>query len=122
LQLGHKALDDHHKKMIDAADQLYTALRAGLKEKVLAQLRELIVVTTEHFVFEEQLMAQTNFHDALIHTEHHNEVLAELERFFHRALRDDLRDPHDVLAFLKGWLASHQVTFDRELVEFLGRP
>jgi hemerythrin len=106
--------------MVNASNRLYAALRAGLRESALAQLRELTAITTEHFVFEELLMAQTSYPNALAHTEHHSEALAELERFFHRALREDLRDPYEVLAFLRGWLDSHLLTFDREFVQFLG--
>src|SRR5574340_237314 len=117
LRLGYEALDDHHKKMVDAANLLYAAHRTGTKEAVLTHLRTLIAASAEHFVYEEELMAQAKYPQALVHTEHHGEVLAQLNRFFDRAIADNLRDADKVLSFLKNWLTGH-LTFDRDLVQF----
>lgn len=122
LHLGHKALDDHHKKMVDAANLLYAAHRAGVKEEILTHLHGLISVSAEHFVFEEELMAQVKYPKAPVHTEHHGEVLAQLNRFFDRTLADKHGEGDKVLTFLREWLTSHLATFDRDFVEFMSRP
>lgn len=121
LHLGYKALDDHHKKMVDAANLLYAAHRAGTREAVLSHLHALIAASAEHFVYEEELMTQAKYPQALVHTEHHGEVLAQLNRFFDHAIANNLRDADKVLAFLKDWLTNH-LTFDRDLVRFMNRP
>jgi hemerythrin-like metal-binding protein len=121
LHLGHEALDDHHKRMVNAANLLYVAHRAGTREAVLHHLHALIAASAEHFLFEEELMNRVKYPKALVHTEHHGEVLAELNRFFDRAIAENLRDADKVLAFLRDWLSHHLVTFDRELVQFMGR-
>jgi hemerythrin-like metal-binding protein len=122
LQLRHEALDHHHKEMFEVAHRLYGAQRAGEKEAVLAHLHKLLSASAEHFVFEEHLMAQTRYPDAALHAEHHGEILAQLERFFDRALAGNLDGAEDVLAFVTGWLTSHLLTFDRSLAEFMARP
>jgi hemerythrin-like metal-binding protein len=73
-------------------------------------------------VFEEELMAQIKYPKALVHTEHHGEVLAQLNRFFDRVIANNVADADKVLAFLREWLTSHLVTFDRDLVQFMSRP
>lgn len=122
LHLGNKALDDHHKKLVNAANLLYEAHRTGTREAILSRLHALIAASAEHFVFEEELMAQTKYPKALVHTEHHGEVLAHLNRFFDRAIADDTGDADKVLAFLRDWLTSHLNTFDRDFVQFMSRP
>ena len=122
LHLGHKALDDHHKEMVNAANLLYAAHRAGTREAVLHRLHALIAASAEHFVFEEELMAQMKYPKALVHTEHHGEVLAQLNRFFDRAIANNAGDADKVLAFLRDWLARHLITFDRDFVQFMSRP
>ncbi|HWD23148.1 MAG TPA: hemerythrin family protein [Burkholderiales bacterium] len=122
LHLGHEALDDHHKEMVNAANLLYAAHLAGTREAVLSHLHALIAASTEHFVFEEELMAQIKYPKALVHTEHHGEVLAQLNRFFDRVIANNVADADKVLAFLREWLTSHLVTFDRDLVQFMSRP
>jgi hemerythrin len=122
LHLGHDAIDGHHRKMIEAANLLYAAHRAGTREEILSHLQTLIATSAEHFVFEEDLMTRMKYPKALVHTEHHGEVLAELNRFFDRAIAQNLRDTDRVLAFLRDWLTNHLVTFDRDFVQFMSRP
>jgi hemerythrin-like metal-binding protein len=122
LQAGDEVLQEHHRRLTDVAQSLYEAQRAGLKEQVLARLRELMLASAQHFVFEEELMARTRYPNSALHTEHHGEMLTELERFFERALADELADPDYVLGFVSGWLTSHLLTFDRELIEFMREP
>jgi hemerythrin-like metal-binding protein len=121
LHLGHDAIDDHHRKMVDAANLLYAAHHAGAREEILSHLHALIATSAEHFVFEEDLMTRMNYPKALVHTEHHGEVLAELNRFFDRAIAQNLRDTDKVLAFLRDWLTNHLLTFDRDFVQFMSR-
>jgi hemerythrin len=49
-------------------------------------------------------------------------VLAQLNRFFDRVIANNVADADKVLAFLREWLTSHLVTFDRDLVQFMSRP
>lgn len=120
LDLGYEPLDTQHKRLVEAANRVYEAHRDGSREDVLAHLRELITVSAAHFVFEEELMAETDYGKAHVHSEHHGEILAKLDRFTQNLASGRFAgDSEKVLAFLAAWIASHITGFDRDLAEHL---
>lgn len=120
LECGHPVLDSQHKALVDRANRLIEAHRSGSQDQLLADLRALIDTTAEHFVYEEQVMAETNYGKTALHSEHHSQALAQLNRFSDRMLRGHKIGDSSVLVFLKGWLEKHN-DFDRDFAAHLRR-
>jgi hemerythrin-like metal-binding protein len=122
LELGVETLDKQHKGMVGLANRLFDAHRQGSRDEIALRMRDLVNAATQHFKFEEQMMAQAGYEGAEVHGDHHAEVLAELDRFSGR-----LRDGHyagqneKALAFLATWVKSHITTFDRDFADYLAR-
>lgn len=109
MSVGVARLDDHHRRLIDLANQLGEAIAAGDTEQVTgAVLGELIRYVYYHFGEEERLMEAVGYAELAAHRQHH------------RAMADHVRaletrfdgDPGavvtaDLQAYLANWLINH---------------
>lgn len=109
LSVGVPRLDDHHRRLIELANQLGTAIAAGDTERTTgAVLGELIRYVYYHFGEEERLMEEAGYAELPAHRQHHK-IMAEHVRGLEE--RFD-RDPGAVLtaelqSYLADWLLNH---------------
>ena len=115
LRLGIGFIDDHHKKMINIANEFINATNQGSKPKVLSQL---LVKLREHAVShlkdEERIMASVRYRNRSIHSLE-NERLKVAMKGFHRHLRTTEKITVRDIQFLKQSLISH-ITNSNEVV------
>ena len=122
LELGVEALDKQHKGMVEIANRLFDAHRSGRRDEILLRIRDLLNAATEHFLFEEQMMAEAGYERAEVHGNHHAEVLAQFDRFLGQLLDGRYAGENEkALAFLATWIKSHITEFDRHFADYLAR-
>lgn len=120
LALGHEALDEQHREMARMADLVCQAHRDSDKNTLRRHVQRLIEISAAHFVFEEEIMRETNYDGSEIHSEHHGEILAMLDRFCRDLLSGHCAGQDErVMAFFQSWLESHLRNFDRDLVRHI---
>lgn len=114
------ALDEQHRRLFDAVNELHRALQIGEGAAALqAVLQRLLHYAAEHFAAEEALMAQYNFPGLSTHRARHEAFRNKLAEFMeaHRAARAGA--PVAVLLFLQDWLKNHLLKTDKLYSDFL---
>ncbi len=121
LELGHEAIDGHHRKMVEAANNVYRQFTGGTHDARLDALLELRNLTAAHFAHEERLMTEHAYPNVLAHTENHCGLMAELERLIGLMRANQQAAAEKLLQFLRGLVVSHILHFDRDVVEHIKR-
>jgi hemerythrin-like metal-binding protein len=119
LQLGHEAIDAQHREIVVAANGVHQAFAEGSRDARRAALRELRDVTAAHFLYEEKLMHEHAYPNAAVHAENHAGLMEQLARLTDLLHVDGAGER--LLPFLRGWVVSHIVHFDRDVVRHLMR-
>lgn len=125
-EIGDPVIDGDHRTMVTLVNDLHGILGSGVSAAALADLFERMIEHTDgHFVREETLMEQQNFHrDRLLE-----------QRFEHRLLGERLRElksrldtgdspqavGEDLLEFLVTWFKGHILEEDMKFKPFLAR-
>jgi hemerythrin-like metal-binding protein len=123
MEVGHGRIDEDHRTLVDAMNQLRAALDRGMDRegvaKVLGFLRD---YTVSHFGMEEALMREHGYPQALAHLAAHAELLLKVSEFTATYRRGGFVSIPDLLAFLEAWLLNHIQIEDRALGMFLKGP
>ena len=123
-EIGNPMIDQDHRGLLVMVNTLHEMLEGGTLAKELGGLFERMIEHTDgHFVREEALMEQKNFH--------HDRLLEQ--RFEHRLLGERLRElksrldtgdsaravGKDLLEFLVTWFKGHILEEDMKFKPFL---
>ena len=78
--LGVNAMDDEHRLIVDAMNQLHVLHEAHAPASQLAKvMSQLVRVTRDHFADEEAYMAKIGFPDRVKHKQIHTHLLQRLD-------------------------------------------
>ena len=114
------ALDQQHRELFNAVNELDQALRAGEGNAALdAVLRKLSKYAEEHFAAEEALMAKYAFPGLPMHRAQHDNFRRKIAAFLEdqRAERNGV--PVSLLFFIRDWLRDHLLKTDKYYAAFL---
>ena len=113
---GVVAIDSQHARLIEIINHLYAI---SLKRKPITELDtvfdDLTAYTTEHFAYEEKLMAETGYPKAAEHRRHHDAVKKQIADY--RASVTSTNKTiiaAELLHFLKVRLVQHMTTDDKD--------
>ena len=74
LETGHHKIDNQHKQLVSALNNLIEASRQGKgKEEIFKVMDFLTGYAVMHFATEEKLQVQYNYPDYLVHKRYHDE-------------------------------------------------
>jgi len=114
FSVGVKDIDDQHKKLVDLANQLNDAMRAGHGKDVLGKvLNELVDYTVYHFGFEEKLMDKHQYPNQAAHKEEHKKLVQEVAAFKGKFDKGDAALTSEIMNFLRDWLTKHILQTDK---------
>jgi hemerythrin len=115
LDTGVYEIDLQHRSLVNIANQLHDAIKAGRAERTIEwMLEELALYTKFHFETEEAYMRRYGLDDLQRHRVEHAELLSGIKRFRRKMKAGDERVQDDVLDFLSGWLEKHLKGADRD--------
>ena len=76
FSVGVAEIDNQHKKLVDMANRLNDAMKAGQgKEAIGKVLNELVSYTATHFAYEERLMDQHKYPMSPEHKQEHKDLV-----------------------------------------------
>ena len=108
-------LDVQHKKLIEALNDLYTAMRDGKGLHIAPDiLTKLVAYAGEHFDGEEKLLLQTNYPKYGIHKAEHEKFSAEIKKMIQQIEAGQIANSVKLLDFLQTWLQTHILTIDKQ--------
>ena len=115
-------IDREHKALFRLAEELQTAIDAGVAQPDLRALfARLVAYTRFHFDHEEALMREKGFPDIARHAMEHTklaEKVARLERKFDGGAEIDM----ETMRFLHRWLQHHICGTDQQVARFIRGP
>jgi hemerythrin-like metal-binding protein len=112
----HDKLDDEHRVLFDAINDLYKAMSVGQGHLLVCDiLKKLYEYTCTHFRDEEEFMREAEYDGLDAQIEQHRIFTDKLFEFMKDA-RDGKRILHiDVALFLKEWITNHILKVDSKL-------
>lgn len=118
---GIAAIDDQHKTLFKAVNDLHEAFRTGAaKEQVARAVAFLVNYTVEHFRDEEAFMERYGYPGLDPHRAEHMLLLDEVKAFSDRLQTNpDQVRPMEIARFLGDWLTHHINQVDQKYAEFI---
>jgi len=113
--VGNDLLDEQHKQLIEAVNELNSGAALG---EVLAALRQ---YGDEHFRTEEGMLEASNYPDLERHRSYHEAFriwLEDIEKN-HRSGGDSAMSRRDIYNYLCVWMANHILVYDKAFETWL---
>ena len=116
LEFGIPVIDDQHKRIVEFINELDDAVRTGNEAETQHVMEGLLNYTVTHFEFEEDLQERANYPYLKAHRRLHEILMKKVAAIRERSQQGEDVAP-ELLTMLKGWLANHINSEDRDYVE-----
>jgi hemerythrin-like metal-binding protein len=115
MSVGHAEMDRQHQVLFAIANKLNAAVRIGHGREVTGRLLdELVDYTTNHFGFEERLMAKHDYAGRSRHVENHRKLTEDVLKYKRDFEGGTGAVSIELLGFLRDWLINHILRADRD--------
>jgi hemerythrin len=111
--VGFQGIDDEHKEMFDAVQELESALERNAE--TAAPLKKLVDATAKHFASEELMMRTAKYPGLALHAANHRRLMEKVEAFAARHGQGGVAVDQHALKFLRDWLLYHIENDDARL-------
>lgn len=116
--LGVQAMDDEHRLIIEAMNQLHELhVAKALGPRLLKVMQQLVQITRSHFADEEAYMGRMGYPDLRKHQHMHTHLLERLGQF-EAEMRSSGLASENLFSFLKMWLKAHICGIDTQYAKF----
>lgn len=116
LDVGHKFIDDDHKKLVKMVNDFHDAMQQGRGNDVIGKvLNNLVIYTREHFSREEAEMQRIKYSKYLAHKQEHDKLMAQVGELQGSFSSGKKMLTIQVSSFLKDWLRTHIMQTDKLL-------
>ena len=119
--VGNADIDHQHRELFDFVNQLAEVGRPGMSSESGRILDDLIAHTVEHFKFEESLMLQIGFPNAIDHKKMHEELLKQVKELRAKMKVGGHLTLISIVRFLADWLMNHIMREDMDYMPCLKR-
>lgn len=121
LSVGIEEIDAQHKILVELLNRLYdeTIVHQAGAETINEILNELVEYTIIHFAVEESLFRIFDYPGTEIHTQHHNDLKAQVAELQQKVKRGEATINTELMMFLKKWLQYHIIQEDKLYGPFL---
>lgn len=117
--VGIAELDGQHKKLVDALNRLFSAMRDGGARDVSGSiLSELVQYAKTHFTYEEDLMTLYNYPGFADQKKAHEVFIQKIGKFLEKYRQGKFMLSLEIMNFMKEWLREHIVGSDKQYTDF----
>lgn len=114
---GIPEIDQHHKRLVLLVNDAYDEFREG-RALSPSLLDELVTCCSEHFWYEESLMAEACYHKLAAHQAEHELFSCRLTGL-RNGFKGDISHSIELLWFLCNWVTHHLRETDADFGHFL---
>ena len=112
--------DNHHKKIIEAINELHEAMSSGKGKNALEGIIiGLVSYADYHFAAEERKMLKHNYPDYTEHRYKHQKMLSKVRSLIEDYKQGKMDLSHEVSNFLSNWLNKHIAVTDKQYSSFM---
>lgn len=121
LETGHTLIDNEHKQLVKAADELVTACSQGKGRQEIGKALEFLSnYTKTHFAHEEELQVKCKYPDYSTHRNWHQSFIKEIESVAAKLKAEGANIALVAEVNTKvSQLITHIKTFDLKLAQFI---
>lgn len=120
LFVGHTGIDEQHKRLVEIANALNSAMHSGEGTQAMGHvLNELVDYTVKHFAYEEGEMKQHHYPKSEAHLAEHKKLVAEVSAFKKKFDSGQAAISVELMGFLRDWLLNHILKVDKHLAQHL---
>lgn len=118
MNLGVKAIDDDHKRLLDTINELYDAINSNNEKNVLNKIFDTLEeYIKEHFTREENLMRECDYERLDEHIKQHEKFKRKIPKLRAKLLTtDEYITAQEVSIYLTDWLINHILSEDLLLI------
>ncbi|MBI5890121.1 MAG: bacteriohemerythrin [Nitrosomonadales bacterium] len=116
LEFGIPVIDNQHKRIVAFINELNDACQTGNAAETQHVMEGLLNYTVTHFEFEEDLQEKSGYPFLKAHRRIHEIFMKKVAAIRERSQQGEDIAP-ELLSLLKGWLANHIKSEDRDYVE-----
>ena len=118
-------IDNHHKKLLNIINELYTTIRENSQKKdILIIVDKLIKYTQYHFSVEEAYFEKFDFKESDSHKKEHThfinmfqEIKDTIEKSKINMNKSAINLAEDIFKYLVNWFINHVTKCDKEYIE-----
>jgi hemerythrin-like metal-binding protein len=115
LSVGVKSIDEQHKGLLQAVNDLHAAMVKGQVKMVTGPLlKSLAKYTKDHFTAEEAMLRRASYPGLSAHHAKHVDLNRQVEQYIQRFERGEISINVHLLDFLRDWLVNHIQKDDRD--------
>lgn len=115
-----REMDDDHKGLFKAANNLYEAINSDKEKSVLEDtINFLISYTKSHFIKEEKLMQDSNVPHYKEHRKKHEQFIEEVMVLESRYRKENVKIDMEIISLFKDWIINHILEEDRKYSNYL---
>jgi hemerythrin len=120
LAIGHKKIDEQHKRLITLIADLHSAMSLGVTHSDYKPIRmRLYEYSVFHFTEEEKLMEHANYKFRAEHEREHSKFINELDLLAEKSMAQSADIGTETFSLLVNWFLNHISVTDKKLVECL---
>lgn len=113
-----EALDDQHRKLFDAVNQLMDVFESGSGD-FLPVIKDLIDYLSIHFHHEHMVMRNANYPNLLSHSQEHQKFTDKIGEFLKGYKEGDRDLGLNMMIYLKDWVRDHTIGLDLQYGKYL---
>lgn len=120
--VGIQDIDNQHKQLIKAINDLHDAMKIGKSKDILKDLIDSLVNYADvHFSNEEALMSSHKYPELEEHKKKHKVFTEKINEFRDKFNLSSFMTSIEVMEFLKQWLMHHILDTDKQYSPYLKR-
>lgn len=120
LEVGYPKIDEQHKSLVNAVNNLHSAMKQGKgKDELGKTLHFLAEYTVAHFKTEEDLMQRSGYPSFATHKAIHEDLLKQVVDLVAKFDAGQSVMTIKVMDFLNDWLVKHIQGEDVRMAKFL---
>lgn len=120
FSVGVETLDNQHRALVNALNQLHAAAMRGKASEVAGPLiRQIGSIAHEHFAAEARLMESIRFPGLAAHRAKHAELSVKFRELVARHEKGDTTVYTQMLYFMRDWQTRHMQTDDQQYVDWM---
>ena len=118
--IGVQRLDNHHKRLFEAANRLFSAVETGKNlDEVIDVLEFLISYASFHFGEEEAILARYNYPQLESHRAEHRRLIEQASILRERVHGGEIEVGTELSRLVREWLIRHILDEDRRFATYL---
>lgn len=122
FEIGHKELDEQHKKLIGLLNNIIEDCNRNNSSKLIADtLEQMLEYSFIHFKTEEKLLLEAGIPNFEEHKKQHKDFVKKISELCFSSINNNYTIADEITVHLKKWVVEHILVSDMELKDYCSK-